>query len=196
MPKKHEHNTTRKTALISAYAGSDGRTDGKDSDAWYTPAQYLESAREVLGGFDLDPFSSESANEVVQASRYFTVEDDALTLEWHAETLWMNPPYSRSVCAPAVDRLVREFEARRVENAIALTNNATDTKWFKTLAGAGAAVCFTDHRIAFWNEDGKPLTGNTRGQTFTLLTRSDLVVERFAEEFAKHGLVFRRMSDV
>lgn len=178
------------TSSISAYAGSAGRTDGRDSDSWYTPAQYLESARAVFGGFDLDPFSSESANEVVQAKHYFTIEDNSFMREWHAKNVWMNPPYSRGACALAVDKLVLEFKARRVKNAIALTNNATDTKWFKTLAGAAAAVCFTDHRIAFWNADGKQVSGNTRGQTFTLLTRSSRVAERFAEEFGKHGVVF------
>jgi len=144
----------------------------------------------VLGGLDLDPFSSDSANEVVLAKRYFTIDDNAFLQEWHAKNVWMNPPYSRGVCAMAVDKLVLEFNDRRVENAVALTNNATDTKWFKVLAGAAAAVCFTDHRIAFWNLDCKKVSGNTRGQTFHLLTRSSSVAERFAEEFRKYGLVF------
>src|SRR5437660_5851756 len=50
----------------------------RDSDSWFTPAQYLDAVRAVLGRIDLDPFSSEAANLSVRAKRYYTESDDAL----------------------------------------------------------------------------------------------------------------------
>jgi hypothetical protein len=44
------------------------RAQGTGENEWYTPAQYLEAARELLGGFDLDPATSESAQARVRRS--------------------------------------------------------------------------------------------------------------------------------
>jgi hypothetical protein len=32
--------------------------------------------------------------------------------------------------------------------------------------GSADAICFPSKRIAFWNADGKAISGNTRGQMF------------------------------
>lgn len=54
----------------------------QSSHEWYTPQRYIEAAREVLGGIDLDPASSALANETVKAARYFTIDDDGLSKTW------------------------------------------------------------------------------------------------------------------
>ena len=61
---------------------------------WYTPPEYLERVRAVLGGIDLDPASSKVAQKTVKAKRHFTKVEDALKREWHGRT-FMNPPYCR-----------------------------------------------------------------------------------------------------
>ena len=51
---------------------------------WYSPAEIVTAARDVLGGIDLDPASCDVANAVVQASRIFTVADNGLEQPWSA----------------------------------------------------------------------------------------------------------------
>jgi len=44
------------------------------------------------GSIDLDPASSEHANELIQAQRFFTPKEDGLTQPWKAEKLYLFPP--------------------------------------------------------------------------------------------------------
>jgi len=141
----------------------------RDSNDWHTPAKYIEAVKSVMGGIDLDPFSSAKANETVQAARFFTADDDALgDTAWFARTLFMNPPYSRGVIDLAINRFLTEWSQRNFKEAIVLVNNATETQWFQRLMMECSAICFTDHRIAFVSPDNKQESGNTRGQAFFL----------------------------
>ena len=158
----------------------------RDSDSWYTPSKYVESARTVLGGFELDPFSSATANKTIKATRFFTVEDDGLSQSWNLsnqKSVWMNPPYGKTMTL-AVDKFVEEYEKGNFESGIVLCNNATDTKWFAKLATKAAAFCFTNHRIQFENFDGKASSVNTRGQVFVYFGRD---INLFKREFAQYG---------
>jgi hypothetical protein len=72
------------SAIISAIWGNkDSRLVQQSlSNEHYTPAKYIEAARTVLGGIDLDPASCEEANKVVKATAFFYKDDDGLTKEW------------------------------------------------------------------------------------------------------------------
>src|SRR5262249_7627129 len=63
---------------------------------WSPPPDLLEAAREVMGGIDLDPASSDrqQAQATVKAARYFTVENSGLEQPWLGR-VWLNPPYAR-----------------------------------------------------------------------------------------------------
>lgn len=177
------------TAKLAYVGSSPGE---RDSNAWYTPAVYLDAARKALGGvIDLDPFSSDAANDMVNAVAYFTEDDDAFLQDWSASvapagTVWCNPPYSGRLVQSAVQRLVDEYERGTFAEGILLVNNATETLWAQRAIGAASAVCFTDHRISFWNADGKSMSGNTRGQMFLYFGDHPL---RFVDEFAGFGVV-------
>jgi len=150
----------------------------------YTPTKYLESARAVMGGIDLDPASNDMAQEDVQAATYYTVHDDGLSQEW-AGRVWMNPPYTARVINQFIDKAVRHYQAGEITQAIILTNNNTDTSWFHQGAGAASAVCFTAGRINFLKPDGSR-SSPTNGQSFFYLGNN---LDEFKEEFSQYGLV-------
>lgn len=177
-------NTANKNHL-----GYVGKLSDRDSDSWFTPKKYIEAARAVLGSVDFDPFSSADANITVQALKYYTKEDDSLHTDWPiVNNIWCNPPYGRGICGDAIKAIVEKYKLS-FGQGIVLVNNATDTKWWHELAKVSSSICFTDHRIAFFNTDGKSVSGNTRGQCFFLLSEDESTVSRFKEVFSEYGKV-------
>lgn len=150
----------------------------------YTPIEYLESAREVLGKFDLDPASNEMAQANVRADLFYTVDDDGLSKEWSGK-VWMNPPYTARVINVFISKLVNHYKEGVVTDAIVLTNNNTDTSWFHEAANTASAICFTAGRINFLKRDGSK-SSPTNGQSFIYFGNN---TEKFKDVFSKHGLV-------
>jgi hypothetical protein len=144
-----------------------GKVPGtRDSNTWYTPVKYIELVKEVIGEIDLDPYSSEYANRVVGAKRIFTENDNADSKVWPIGTVFMNPPYGRGLIDEAIYTFLGNLRLGKITEAIVLTNASTDTIWFHQIAQKSKAMCFTNHRISFYCEDGKAKGGNTKGQVF------------------------------
>lgn len=169
--------------------GDLGTLNSSESPEWYTPARYLDAAREVLGGIDLDPASCASANEVVKADRYFTANGDALNEPW-VGTVFLNPPYGKSApksCALFIPKLIEEYEAGRTTAAITLTSaHGTETAWFRLLWDH--VLCFTDHRVPYWTDGGEEV-GPTFGSAFAYLGQQP---DLFAERFSEFGVIVER----
>ena len=129
------------------------------NNEWYTPSEYIELARDVMGSIDLDPASCEVANKVVQAKRIYTLEDDGLKGNWYGN-IWLNPPYSTDLIMKFAEKLVSELNC--INQAIVLVNNATETEWFSKLVKKSKALCFPSGRVKFYRPDGTigaPLQG-------------------------------------
>jgi phage N-6-adenine-methyltransferase len=187
MSKDSNKADCTKMGYIGAKPGSSNSGE-RDSNSWYTPSQYIEMAREVMGSIDLDPFSSESANQCVKAERYFDIDVDAHKQVWFDEsgTVFMNPPYGRGEMKQAVETFLANWTKGSISEAIVLVNNATDTKWFQSLHKELAAMCVVSGRIAFENNDGKHVSGNTRGQIFLYFGENN---KTFFEVFNSLGCI-------
>lgn len=153
------------------------------NNEWYTPAQFIEAARAVMGGFDLDPASSEIANRTVKAERFFTAEDDGLKQEWPTGRVWMNPPYAQ----PLMGQFAEKFaaEVRKGSEGVVLVNNATETAWFQTIAAECSAICFPKTRIRFLDPEGNP-GAPLQGQAIIYCGPDP---DAFKEAFQTFGLV-------
>ena len=184
---------TQSTAHLSAAVAllAEPRADHRPHPAWsgevewYTPQPYVEAARAVMGGIDLDPASSDHAQETVRAAAYHTLETDGLARPWRGR-VWLNPPYRADLIAAFVEKLLDELEAGNVTEAVLLVHARTDAVWFHEAAGGAAAVCLTRGRIRFATPDG-PGDSPTTGSAFLYFGDCP---DRFARIFGDAGLVF------
>lgn len=155
------------------------------NNEWYTPAEFIEAARSVMGGIDTDPASSEIANRTVKAKKYYTKDDDGLAQVWNGN-VWMNPPYAQPLMGDFAEAIASRFEAGEIKQACVLVNNATETKWFQRMTGVAHAICFPSSRIRFIDPEGKPSGAPLQGQAVIYIGDDE---ELFMSEFSKFGFV-------
>lgn len=167
--KERFEEIKKENVLVSKYTGN---------EEWYTPKKYIDMARNVMGGIDIDPASNNFANLTVNATTYYTKEDDGLSKDWEGK-VWLNPPYS-SIISEFINKICNS----NVE-AVVLTNNSTDTKWYQQAAINCNAICFTSGRINFYNTEQKK-SSPTNGQSFFYFGNNK---EKFNSIFKEIGFV-------
>jgi transcriptional regulator with XRE-family HTH domain len=124
----------------------------KSQDVRLTPPDFVEQLVSVLGEIDLDPCSH--PNSLVHANRQFFEQDDGLSREWNAKTVFCNPPYS------VADKFMRKAHAEWLSGSagciIVLLPARTHTKVFSEIAG-DADIIFLKNRMRFWSAEKTPL---------------------------------------
>lgn len=179
-----DDDDTVKDSAKAAKAKNTHVSKNSGENEWYTPDDILDRARAVLGGFDLDPASSAIANERVKAARFFTEEDDGLSLPWDAERIWMNPPYAQPLIAQFCSKFAEKLAVGG--EGIALVNNATETAWFQDLASVADAICFPRGRIRFIDPNGEARGAPLQGQAVVYVGGN---AEAFVSAFQDIGFV-------
>ena len=151
---------------------------------WFTPAEWVDLVREVLGSIDLDPASCAEAQEIVGADTYYSPEngEDGIELPWTGN-VFVNPPYRVDPCRGFVDRFLTHDGA-----GIMLTANATDADWGQALLHGSDAICFPEGRIKFVRPGGNNAGSAKFGQLFSYRGPD---VARFEEVFSRRGKVFK-----
>lgn len=159
----------------------------KPKDEKFTPLKYLESVREVLGEIELDPFSSDRANERVKAIAYFTKENNAFLHDWYGK-IFCNSPYSHGFKKSVTEYLLHEIFLGNTKEGIFLFPNDTDQTYFhKLLKSEDFICCLTDHRIKFVNGWTMRVEDNPEnGSAFFYYGNNK---QKFHEVFQKWGTV-------
>lgn len=132
------------------------------NNEWCTPPEIIELAREAMGSIDFDPASNEQANQVIKAGHYYS--KIGLDAAWPVGVnIWLNPPYSQPLCNNFIVKLIGHYRAFGYQ-AILLTNNSTETKWYQLALSNCTAYCLPSKRLKFLL-DRKPHNNNRQGQT-------------------------------
>jgi hypothetical protein len=148
----------------------------------YTPKKVLDLVIDCLGTIDLDPCSNREPYNV-PATTHYTETENGLNQPWTGK-VFLNPPYGR-VIDDWVSKLVSEFVAGAVTEAIALVPARTDTRWFDRFYGH--TVCFWRGRLTFINNEGPakfPSAIFYLGENET----------RFAQTFQPYGSIYKRLT--
>ena len=119
---------------------------------WYTPPKYIDMARLVMGGIDLDPASNPTAQQWIQATAYYTEHDDGLKQPWFGK-VWCNPPYGKFTRL-FMERALYFYNLGEVQECIFLVNR-TGANWYRNLRKHFEVIEVAD-RIAFLNPSGQP----------------------------------------
>ncbi len=164
---------------------------------WYTRPKYIEAARLVMGGIDLDPASSAAANQIVKATRYYTKEQNGLQQPWYGH-VWLNPPYGRTVKMQGqhkstirlfVEKLVESYAAGSVTQAIILATTEVNAVWFYPLWQY--PICIPDHRVHFIVPEKLEKYCQMFGTCFAYLGPNE---EEFAEVFSQFGRIVKAID--
>jgi hypothetical protein len=178
------------------------------SNEWYTPSRYVEAAREVMGGIDLDPASCEMANRTVKAKKIYAIEDDGLTQDWICKSVWLNPPYGKAIPYTSqgrymgggntevkslqtqfVEKALNEYRNGNTEQLILLVTANTTVKWFQPLWDY--PMCTPSSKITFTvlgESEGKR---QVFGNVFVYLGPHE---QKFIEVFSQFGRITKAID--
>lgn len=122
---------------------------GFHSVEWSTPPSVFRGLDDEFH-FTLDACASP---ENAKCARFFTVEQDGLTQEWGAETVWCNPPYGRG----QIERWLRKAWQASGGGAtvVMLLPSDTGTSWWHDYCARGECR-FLRGRVRFGGGSGSP----------------------------------------
>ena len=165
-----------------------GHTTGEYE--WYTPKEYIYAVKAVLGEIDLDPASSEIANQTVLAKKIYTENDNGLDKTWTGK-VFMNPPFKSELIKQFVPKLINHYLQNDISEAILLTDSCTETAWYQDALKTASAYCHPKGRLKFYNPLGK-IQVPQRPQTFFYFGNNP---HKFCEIFSSKGFTTEKTQD-
>ena len=140
---------TREWFMEKKWIGASG------NDEYYTPFEVVQAARFAMNGIDLDPASNHIAQKVVEATKYYTKEDDGLSKEWSGR-VFLNPPFS--MLKAFSDKLINSLDS--IDEAIFVCRMDLSNAWGRAVVRHCSMFCIPDKRIQFYGPDEKTVKSN------------------------------------
>jgi len=167
-------------------------------DEWYTPIDFLQRVQRFFGDDSdfLDPASSPESEPYVKAKRFFFKEQDGLAQDWLGK-IWLNPPYSKPLCAQFCEKFLSEYAKGNVTEALVLVNSKTETIWFQQLGEKALIRLDIRGRLRFWNpiqKNDSPRHGQTLFYFIHKSHEPKAHAKKFAKEFSDLGLMWVRLQ--
>ena len=179
------------------------------SQLWYSPVDFVNAAREVLGPIDLDPASDAFGNDIIQAKRFITKEDDGATAQWVQAgegpvSIWMNPPgviprrkpnpflpENRPLPKLFWNRLLALREAGDLRHAIvavfSLEQLRMSQKWSAPMLHF--PLCLPVSRVKWNPPSGFRARNPTQSAAFVYVPGTENKTEEFRAAFRRFGFV-------
>jgi hypothetical protein len=166
-------------------------------DNWGTPFKILQIVNRVLGSIDLDPASSNDANEIICASKIFTEESDGLSSIWGLnDSVFINPPSGKvgkqSKTLLFWKKLMHELYCGNVGHAIFL---AFSVEQMQSSQNKGVPpmlaypFCVPSKRISFIDPNKTGRNAPSHSNMIIYVPGSIDVTYRFKEHFSSIGYV-------
>ena len=123
------------------------------SAEWETPQDFFDKLNKEWN-FTLDPCCADST---AKCKTYFTEKDDGLSKDWSGHTVFMNPPYGRSI-GKWVKKAYEEGQ-KKDTCVVCLLPSRTCTKWFHDYCMKADWLYFVKGRLKFKNKVVVPRKG-------------------------------------
>lgn len=162
------------------------------SNEAYTPDYFIDPIREFAHGFDFDPYSSNEANQTIQAKYFCTIHSHELpdfvqNLWLWEKTLWVNPPYSTKELKQAIAKVIEFKEGKEI---YLLLNTDNSTEAYKLCLQHCTALMLVSKRIKFVRPYATSAKDqNNRAQTLFFFGSNDRAVE-FKHQLSRMGKIF------
>ena len=160
-------------------------TTGNRHDCWNTPQEIVNDVLTFFeNNLELDPCSNSKENPNISAKILYTENEDGLSKQWIAESVFMNHPYSESKLW--VPYAVSQYECGNAKELILLLKLDVSTRWWSSVSKYP------------WVEVKKRLKFGVSSsaapfQSAVVYLGSRL--ERFIEIFGKYGTVYSPLNN-
>ena len=80
----------------------------QQGEDFYTPVEFIEAARQAMGGIDLDAASHWIANRKHKIPSFFHFHRSAFENKWTGK-IWLNPPYGKN--GPWFEQIIKYWDS-------------------------------------------------------------------------------------
>jgi hypothetical protein len=127
---------------------------------YFTPAEYLDAAREAMGDIDLDAASHPWAQRTHKVPDYFHTGRSAFHNDWYGR-VWLNPPYGNN--APWFERIIQFVTSGDIEQLCMLSPMWTfQTQMARPVMELSSGMVLLSPTPKFWGNANPDKTGSNQ----------------------------------